>query len=622
MMLKGLDVSQRRKKTGHGYKVSEIIIFFILILTVGTPRIAAASTGSYRLALGSSRLPLTAEERLYVEEHPVVRAASISGIAPLEYFDENGEPQGIVIELQKEITSRTGLQFEYGQVSSVEDVEAAIKQDRYDLLNCVPSQYRGGALGVYPVSPAFLSCKTVLYINNTLNASDLYECRYAAVIGSELPAGVNPETVLYFNSRLESLQAVEEGRADYGFGNEFSVSYYVVQRAYQHISMIPTAKEARDYSMVYINQDPRLISIVDKAIASLSDKDIQSIVLLGTTVARREISLMQIIQSYGLQILAACLMIIITMATFIAYLYIGNQQIVLQNKRFLRLAEISDEYIYDYDIKRNRLIITDTGKALFERLSGLESCRGAIQSRALDLGQCDEAALTVLDPLIHFSQEGREIALRFLDGKTGYFKLINSCIYSGRQTPRFIVGKLEDVSAAKRRLADLTMQAHLDRMTGLLNAESCREAIKSDIAVQPRARYTLVILDIDCFKQINDTYGHAVGDEMLVAVAELLRHTFRKNDIFGRIGGDEYCVYLRGDMARAVLIQKLKCLCEATHEPRSAFAQHGLTLSIGVAQNDGGLTFEEAYRMADQAMYSVKNNARDGFQLYNGEANA
>ena len=119
----------------------------------------------------------------------------------------------------------------------------------------------------------------------------------------------------------------------------------------------------------------------------------------------------------------------------------------------------------------------------------------------------------------------------------------------------------------------LEVKAQTDAMTGLLNAVSTRENV--DVWLKNgecRGMQALIMLDVDRFKDVNDTYGHAVGDEALRQSAALLKRHFRGSDIVGRVGGDEFIVFMKNIPGGTIVSSQLEKLCQAFHAIRIAEA--------------------------------------------------
>ena len=165
-----------------------------------------------------------------------------------------------------------------------------------------------------------------------------------------------------------------------------------------------------------------------------------------------------------------------------------------------------------------------------------------------------------------------------------------------------------------------------DSLTGLLNRSSFNENLRRAVAQAKRQDRLMAVLflDLDNFKTINDTLGHPVGDQLLVQLAERLKHVTRESDILARIGGDEFIVgitsiskeYHAGTVANEILSAlKNPFMLEG--------CEYRLTTSIGVTvYPQDGTDTDVLIRNADTAMYYAKNQGRDRYQFYTEEMNA
>ena len=179
-----------------------------------------------------------------------------------------------------------------------------------------------------------------------------------------------------------------------------------------------------------------------------------------------------------------------------------------------------------------------------------------------------------------------------------------------------------DIDRQKRQELRLTRQAELDLATGVYNKETVRRKITQALSccTSPAAG-AFFMIDLDGFKQINDTYGHAVGDQVIRQTAEILRAVFGREGIIGRLGGDEFGVFCPGTGSRALLAEKARSICQRVRAIRPARAgEPGTSLSIGIAQRAAGEGFDRLYQKADQALYIQKTQrGRDGF-TFDGQA--
>jgi diguanylate cyclase (GGDEF)-like protein/PAS domain S-box-containing protein len=181
---------------------------------------------------------------------------------------------------------------------------------------------------------------------------------------------------------------------------------------------------------------------------------------------------------------------------------------------------------------------------------------------------------------------------------------------------RGIVCNSRDVTEAHDLAERLSYDATHDSLTGLANralfADRLAEALTGDGA----HRLSLVLVDLDDFKLVNDTLGHTAGDRLLVAVADRLRHTVRVDDMVSRLGGDEFAILLPGH-GRAAAERVLKAILDGLREPVELEGRgHVVRASFGVVEGAPGDEAGDLMRRADIAMYEAKARGDGGWQHY------
>lgn len=165
----------------------------------------------------------------------------------------------------------------------------------------------------------------------------------------------------------------------------------------------------------------------------------------------------------------------------------------------------------------------------------------------------------------------------------------------------------------------LVRSAQLDALTGVYNKENTQKFIDNILNMKKQKVLSgFMILDMDHFKEINDTYGHAVGDKVLQTFGGFLQSQFRDLDVVGRIGGDEFVVLLYDIGTREIMEARVKSLQEKIRALEIPELQgHQFTSSVGIAfAPKDGETFMELYRRADNALYQTKRGGRDGYTVY------
>ncbi|HXE46151.1 MAG TPA: GGDEF domain-containing protein [Conexibacter sp.] len=177
-----------------------------------------------------------------------------------------------------------------------------------------------------------------------------------------------------------------------------------------------------------------------------------------------------------------------------------------------------------------------------------------------------------------------------------------------------------DLHKLRASTSELRHLADHDPLTGLPNRRRFEQELARQLAHVRRygPEGALLVLDLDCFKPVNDSLGHAAGDRLLTRVAAVLRERLRATDLIARLGGDEFAVLLpRVDRAGATVVAR--SLVETVRGAVPAAAAGAVTISVGVLAFGGDApasTPESALAAADLAMYDAKAAGGDGFAFY------
>ncbi len=159
--------------------------------------------------------------------------------------------------------------------------------------------------------------------------------------------------------------------------------------------------------------------------------------------------------------------------------------------------------------------------------------------------------------------------------------------------------------------------AEQDLMTGVYNRATALAYMQRYLSSNPGNYCSFMLVDIDNLKKINDTYGHAAGDEAIRGVANVLKSSFRETDIVTRIGGDEFAVFLKGIGSKAAMTMILERIQNAISSTCIANGKHMLSSSIGVAIGKAGReTLDELYSHADEVLYKIKKSGKSSFAYY------
>ncbi|MBS0383249.1 MAG: EAL domain-containing protein [Proteobacteria bacterium] len=250
-------------------------------------------------------------------------------------------------------------------------------------------------------------------------------------------------------------------------------------------------------------------------------------------------------------------------------------------------------------------------------LDSLADMRLDDSRRMLDGGPIPQA---VWDEIAATHQWSGEVLSHRPDGSKYIEKLSISTIRDAGNRVQHYVAVFSDISVAKADRGRLEHLATHDALTGLVNRaefqRQCEVAIAN--AAHSRTGVVVMFIDLDAFKFVNDSYSHAVGDSLLMQVADRIRQQLGERDVIGRIGGDEFTVLLTGQMLREDAAAPASRLLAALSEPFQVEGYEvALSASIGIAGYPlDGDDAQALMANADAAMYAAKSEERNAWRFY------
>jgi diguanylate cyclase (GGDEF)-like protein/PAS domain S-box-containing protein len=219
---------------------------------------------------------------------------------------------------------------------------------------------------------------------------------------------------------------------------------------------------------------------------------------------------------------------------------------------------------------------------------------------------------------LNISEEHIEIALDQKDG-LHYYSTHVSLLQRGRGTRSHVL-ILYDITERKKNEEAIKQIAYYDSLTGLPNRSLFSD--RAEMALAEAGRYkrklAVMIVDIDKFKAVNDTYGHDAGDQVLQDIAARLTHAVRKVDTVSRLGGDEFLVLLP-EIANEEIVDRIahRIIREAVTPFNFNATDIHLTISIGISlYPEDSEDLNTLVKYADTAMYYVKQTGRNGYARY------
>ena len=277
---------------------------------------------------------------------------------------------------------------------------------------------------------------------------------------------------------------------------------------------------------------------------------------------------------------------------------------------------------WHYDLTTGQI----EGSAEANRMFGIQAGRLFDVDTLLDIVHPEDREKTRQALRNAINGEGSQAVFRIVvDGKSRWVEAHSRLERDEGGQPVSLLGTTQDIT--ERRLAEerINYLAHYDALTGLPNRIELEERLKYAISMAKRGneRIALLFVDLDRFKDINDTLGHSFGDALLVQLSGRLRAALREQDVVARMGGDEFIVMLPDTDERGTgqVVQKL---LEVVAQPyRVEKYDLNLTASIGIAMYpEDGERLEDLSKNADTAMYRAKQEGRNCFRFFTAEMQA
>lgn len=177
--------------------------------------------------------------------------------------------------------------------------------------------------------------------------------------------------------------------------------------------------------------------------------------------------------------------------------------------------------------------------------------------------------------------------------------------------------KLEQEHQRNKESLAAELAVNKDGLTGLYTRKIIESKVNDFFASNPEGNAVFLMIDLDNFKEVNDIYGHIRGDQTLVYVANVLKNSFRGEDVICRMGGDEFSVFIPSAIEKNTLKNKLETLCKNLAFPVETLF---ITCSIGVCISpDYGKDYQTLYNNADMALLTSKRYGKNQYQIFNGQ---
>lgn len=211
-----------------------------------------------------------------------------------------------------------------------------------------------------------------------------------------------------------------------------------------------------------------------------------------------------------------------------------------------------------------------------------------------------------------------EIRIKNKDGKFKWCSLYCTMSYDSSGNKKSLIGSLADINELKHVNELLKEEVQIDPMTNVYNKTTTQYIISETLINESKNNHAFMLMDIDDFKGINDNFGHLYGDSVLIKFASRLKRIFRNYDIIGRVGGDEFVVFMKNVGDINLVLKKaneINVNCKSFLVGKS---EYKISCSIGIVLTDGCSDYDDIFANADRALYQSKANGKDCCWIYSG----
>lgn len=288
---------------------------------------------------------------------------------------------------------------------------------------------------------------------------------------------------------------------------------------------------------------------------------------------------------------------------------------------YLRLSDVSNEVSYEYNITHDRLVLYGNYHEVFPDY--IPHRTEGFLKKIMNVDVIHENYRDVFKSNMNYlalkgGSQNFECLAKTKEGEYEWFLFSMSYF---KDNEEYVIGTVRNIHEQASMIVDLRNLASTDSFTGLYNKVTTEELINEEASYgNYKAPGYFLIVDIDDFKHFNDNYGHVMGDEIILDIATILKKTFRKDDIIGRVGGDEFVVYMRRVESRHIVEERITELMHALESNNKKYnfinADDEVTLSIGICENKVASTYEELCTNADKALYTIKAKGKNSFAWF------
>ena len=298
----------------------------------------------------------------------------------------------------------------------------------------------------------------------------------------------------------------------------------------------------------------------------------------------------------------------------------AQEELRLSLERHQIIMDQTTDIIFEWDIANDTLMFSSN----WEKKFGYRPIMNNVSTEILINSRIYKDDINMFIDIMRNTANGTpysetEFRIAKADGQYIWCKIRATLQTDADSRPSKAIGVIIDIDNERKQEEALREKAEKDVLTDLYNKGTTQELIEKALLKASKANEmcALYLLDIDNFKEINDIYGHLSGDVILSDIARALRKQFRGDDIIGRVGGDEFAVFIKNISDMNIVEEKAKAILHALTNTYKGENEYDLSCSIGISISPrDGEEFRDLYRSADIALYHSKKLGKNTFSMY------
>lgn len=534
---------------------------------------------------------LSEENKKYIEGLGTLKVLFFQGNEPVQGRDTSGKALGVAASFFKKMCEEVGLEYEPVFAEDYESGLKMVSRREVDLVAAVPFDGRLPLDGNLILSRPYFDSYGIIVTNGKKVEKDAADIQWPAA---------NVESRLHkMKDSLESQSLLDAN----------CVSFYTRKKGlYDGLEFNWGTTTPIRYSVGIgdVKYEP-LLDLINRYSGSLPD-DVFQEMLYENAHDPVEYTLPEFLFSYRWAVFRFTAVIVVIVALLI--IYQRNKEYkrkALESDRVYQFSHLINECIFEYDFKNDKMNVQNS-QIFFPGETVIHEFSDRFQIVTEEKHKKELQFL--LYEMLMDKKEQKDISVN-KDGEACWYRIQIKYIGDKQECA---IGKIIDVNQDTLIKKDLERQVNTDALTGLFNRKAAENFV-SRFLLDKENVGIMVLLDIDNFKNVNDTFGHLVGDQVLQEFARVLKKSFRQGDIKVRLGGDEFAVLMTGFMTEEQLGDKLqKVIDDMDAQLFSKYPECNLSVSIGAAYTGEQTNdYQMLYKYADNAMYVAKFGGKNDY---------